>query len=92
MTSNSPTKIAPQIAIAPALSLQGRWVQLALGVICMMTISSPQYVWTLMAKPLSAKLGVALPELQITFSLLIILQTFFLRFRVGSLIDLALAC
>jgi oxalate/formate antiporter len=51
-----------------------------------MAISSPQYVWTLMTKPLAAKLGVALPELQVTFSLLIILQTFFSPFQ-GKLID-----
>ncbi|WP_027800849.1 oxalate/formate MFS antiporter [Paraburkholderia dilworthii] len=63
-----------------------RWLQLALGLVCMMAISSPQYVWTLMTKPLAAKLGVALPELQVTFSLLIILQTFFSPFQ-GKLID-----
>ena len=32
--------------------LDDRWVQLALGLICMMAISSPQYVWTLFTKPL----------------------------------------
>ncbi len=53
-----------------------RWVQLAVGVICMMAISSPQYVWTLFTKPISAKLGVSLAELQVTFSILIVLQTF----------------
>jgi oxalate/formate antiporter len=63
-----------------------RWLQLALGLVCMMAISSPQYVWTLMTKPLAAKLGIAMPELQVTFSLLIILQTFFSPFQ-GKLID-----
>jgi oxalate/formate antiporter len=53
-----------------------RWVQLVFGLICMMAISSPQYVWTLFTKPISAKLGVSLAELQVTFSLLIVLQTF----------------
>ncbi|WP_264078205.1 hypothetical protein [Mycobacterium stomatepiae] len=43
-----------------------RWVQLGLGLVCMMAISSPQYVWTLMTKPLAAKLGIGLPELQVT--------------------------
>ena len=28
-----------------------RWVQLVLGLIVMMAISSPQYVWTLFVKP-----------------------------------------
>jgi OFA family oxalate/formate antiporter-like MFS transporter len=63
-----------------------RWIQLGLGLICMMTISSPQYVWTLMTKPLMAELGVALPELQVTFSLLVLLQAFFSPFQ-GALID-----
>jgi oxalate/formate antiporter len=56
-------------------SLSSRWSQLVLGVIAMMAISSPQYVWTLFTGPLNAKLGTTLPELQWTFSLLIILQT-----------------
>ncbi|CAM3550575.1 oxalate/formate MFS antiporter [Bordetella sputigena] len=66
--------------------LSNRWTQLLLGLVCMMAISSPQYVWTLFTKPLSAKLGVPLSELQVTFSLLIVLQTFFSPFQ-GSLID-----
>jgi oxalate/formate antiporter len=52
-----------------------RWNQLILGLIAMMSISSPQYVWTLFTGPLNAKLGTTLAELQWTFSLLIILQT-----------------
>ncbi|WP_250454158.1 oxalate/formate MFS antiporter [Caballeronia sp. ATUFL_M2_KS44] len=73
-------------SISPAVAAHNRWLQLALGLVCMMAISSPQYVWTLLTKPLSAKLGVPLPELQVTFSLLIILQTFFSPFQ-GKLID-----
>jgi len=52
-----------------------RWSQLVLGLIAMMAISSPQYVWTLFTGPLNQKLGTTLAELQWTFSLLIILQT-----------------
>lgn len=69
-----------------ASSAKTKWIQLLLGLICMAAISSPQYVWTLLTKPMAAKLGVALPELQVTFSLLIILQTFFSPFQ-GRLID-----
>ncbi len=58
-----------------------RWVQLGLGLICMMAISSPQYVWTLFTKPLGSALGVAPASLQVTFSLLIVLQTFFSPFQ-----------
>ena len=63
-----------------------RWTQLGLGLICMMAISSPQYVWTLFTKPLGNALGVAPAALQVTFSLLIVLQTFFSPFQ-GYLVD-----
>src|SRR5271167_995824 len=58
-----------------------RWVQLLLGLIAMMAISSPQYVWTLFTGPLNQKLGTTLAEIQVTFSLLIVLQTFFSPFQ-----------
>ena len=73
---------------APASSnpLKSKWVQLALGVICMMSISSPQYVWALFTKPIMGQLGVTLTELQVTFSILIVLQTFFSPFQ-GFLVE-----
>ena len=58
-----------------------RWNQLILGVIAMMAISSPQYVWTLFIGPLNQKLGTTLPQLQWTISLLIIVQTWFSPFQ-----------
>ena len=58
-----------------------RWNQLVLGIIAMMAISSPQYVWTLFTGPLNQKLGTTLPQLQWTFSLLIILQTWLSPFQ-----------
>ena len=58
-----------------------RWNQLILGVIAMMAISSPQYVWTLFTGPLNQKLGTTLAQLQWTFSLLIILQTWLSPFQ-----------
>src|SRR6187455_319434 len=42
----------------------------------MVVISSPQYVWTLFTQPLMATLKVTLPQIQITFSILIVIQTF----------------
>ncbi|HEY2873941.1 MAG TPA: oxalate/formate MFS antiporter [Reyranella sp.] len=58
-----------------------RWLQLLLGVVAMMAISSPQYVWTLFTGPFNQRLGTTLPEIQVTFSLLIVLQTFFSPFQ-----------
>src|SRR5689334_25255873 len=62
--------------VIPSAWYWSRWSQLLLGVIAMMAISSPQYTWTLFTGPLNQKLGTTLAELQWTFSLLIILQTF----------------
>jgi oxalate/formate antiporter len=69
-----------------ATSPAARWVQLVLGLICMMAISSPQYVWALFTKPLGTALAVSPAALQVTFSLLIVLQTFFSPFQ-GWLVD-----
>jgi MFS transporter, OFA family, oxalate/formate antiporter len=71
------------VAAAPhqSKSQSNRWTQLLLGLIAMMAISSPQYVWTLFTGPLNQKLGTTLPEVQVTFSLLIVLQTFFSPFQ-----------
>ncbi|HEX3938899.1 MAG TPA: oxalate/formate MFS antiporter [Xanthobacteraceae bacterium] len=64
-----------------AASHPNRWNQLILGVIAMMAISSPQYVWTLFTGPLNQKLGTTLAEVQWTVSLLVILQTWFSPFQ-----------
>ena len=64
----------------------GRWAQLGLGLVCMMAISSPQYVWTLFVRPLGTAVGAAVPAVQVTFSILIVLQTFFSPFQ-GWLVD-----
>ena len=70
----------------PAPADQKRWIQLGLGLVAMMAISSPQYVWTLFVKPFQATTGASLAAVQITFSLLIVLQTFFSPVQ-GYLLD-----
>jgi OFA family oxalate/formate antiporter-like MFS transporter len=80
------TAIASATAPLAATRSATRWFQLLLGLACMMAISSPQYVWTLFTKPLGSALGAAPAALQVTFSLLIVLQTFFSPFQ-GYLVD-----
>ena len=65
---------------------RARWIQLILGVICMVAISSPQYVWALFTQPLSSALGASLTELQVAFSILIVVQTFLSPWQ-GVLVD-----
>src|SRR3984885_14718345 len=52
-----------------------RWIQLFLGFIVMMTISSPQYVWTLFVPSFQKTTGSMLSEVQWTITFLIVLQT-----------------
>jgi oxalate/formate antiporter len=63
-----------------------RWIQLVLGVIAMMSVSSPQYVWTLFTKSFQDGLGATLVDIQWTFSILIILQTWLSPLQ-GYLVD-----
>src|SRR5215469_14389714 len=63
-----------------------RWTQLVLGLIAMMSISSPSYVWTLFTKPFQDNLHSNLPAVQITFSIVIVLQTWLSPLQ-GYLID-----
>jgi oxalate/formate antiporter len=51
------------------------WKQLLLGFIVMMTISSPQYVWTLFVPSFQKTTGAILSEVQWTITFLIVLQT-----------------
>ena len=52
-----------------------RWVQLLLGFIVMMTISSPQYVWTLFTTDFMKTTASKLSDVQWTITILIVLQT-----------------
>lgn len=63
-----------------------RWWQLCFGVIAMMAISSPQYVWALFTTDLKTSLGATLPQVQVTFAILIVAQTFLSPCQ-GFLID-----
>jgi oxalate/formate antiporter len=77
---------------------RARWIQLGLGLVAMMAISSPQYVWTLFVKPFQTATGAELPAIQVTFSLLIVLQTWlsplqgWLVDRFGSKMLVTLGC
>ncbi len=66
--------------------MRSRWIQLVLGLVCMVVISSPQYVWTLFTQPLMSTVGATLAQIQITFSILIVMQTFLAPCQ-GLLVD-----
>jgi oxalate/formate antiporter len=85
-------ELNPTLADSPASTSAGaappanRWLQLLWGLICMIVISSPQYVWALFTQPMMATLGASLTSIQVTFSILIVVQTF-LSPAQGFLVD-----
>ena len=81
-----PVAATPVSAAMTEATTSTRWIQLVLGVIAMMSISSPQYVWTLFTKSFQDNLHTTLPAIQITFSIVIVLQTWLSPLQ-GYLID-----
>ena len=63
-----------------------RWMQLLLGFIVMMMISSPQYVWTLFVPSFQKTTGSILSQVQWTITILIVLQTWLSPLQ-GYLVD-----
>jgi MFS transporter, OFA family, oxalate/formate antiporter len=57
------------------IAARARWMQLLLGFIVMMAISSPQYVWTLFVPAFQTTTGAILSDVQWTITILIVLQT-----------------
>ncbi|HXN96235.1 MAG TPA: hypothetical protein VN879_17135, partial [Candidatus Acidoferrales bacterium] len=52
-----------------------RWVQLALGVACMVTIANLQYGWTLFVTPLDQKYHWGRPAIQAAFTIFVLAET-----------------
>ena len=53
----------------------GRWLQLWLGVLCMVLIANLQYSWTLFVNPMQKAHGWSIAEIQIAFSIFIATET-----------------
>ena len=51
------------------------WVQLAVGVIAMACVANLQYGWTLFVGPIDAKYHWGRPEIQIAFTLFVLIET-----------------
>ena len=59
----------------PATAPTGRWVQLWLGVLCMVLIANLQYAWTLFVDPMHQAHGWTIAEIQVAFSIFIATET-----------------
>ncbi len=64
----------------------GRWVQLILGIICMASVANLQYGWTLFVLPIQHQWGWTKAEIQVAFSIFILLETWLVPFE-GAIVD-----
>ena len=63
-----------------------RWVQLVLGIICMASVANLQYGWTLFVLPIQQHWGWSKAEIQVAFSIFILLETWLVPFE-GAIVD-----
>ncbi len=63
-------------AAAPEVQGRGfRWLQLALGIVCMAMIANLQYGWTLFVDPIDAKYHWGRAAIQLAFTLFVLTET-----------------
>jgi OFA family oxalate/formate antiporter-like MFS transporter len=64
---------APAVETAPSGSF--RWIQLAMGIVCMAMIANLQYGWTLFVDPIDAKYHWGRASIQLAFTLFVVVET-----------------
>ncbi len=52
-----------------------RWLQLAMGIVCMAMIANLQYGWTLFVDPIDAKFHWGRPAIQLAFTIFVVTET-----------------
>src|ERR1700680_4078352 len=62
------------------------WVQLIIGVICMVMIANLQYGWTLFVGPIDAKYHWGRASIQVAFTIFVVLETWLVPVE-GYLVD-----
>jgi len=71
----------------PASSPAGnQWVQLIVGLICMIMIANLQYGWTLFVNPIDAKFHWGRASIQVAFTIFVLLETWLVPIE-GYLVD-----
>src|SRR5713101_7406090 len=63
-----------------------RWLQLILGIICMVMIANLQYGWTLFVLPISEKYGWTRAAIQVAFTIFVLTETWLVPIE-GYLVD-----
>jgi len=63
-----------------------RWMQLFLGIVCMVMIANLQYGWTLFVNPISEKYGWTRAAIQVAFTIFVVTETWLVPIE-GYLVD-----
>src|ERR1700741_1951949 len=67
-TNPNPTRPGPSLLANP-------WTQLVIGVICMACVANMQYGWTLFVNPIDAKYHWGVKDIQVAFTLFVLIET-----------------
>ena len=67
--------MAPAASAAAGRASSGRWLQLLIGIVCMVMIANLQYGWTLFVGPIDAKYHWGRAAIQVAFSIFVITET-----------------
>jgi len=78
------TDTIPRPASTSALSQP--WVQLGVGLVCMIMVANYQYGWTLFVVPIGEKFGWSKAAIQVTFTLFVLFETWLVPAE-GWLVD-----
>src|SRR6202165_2218704 len=83
MNATSDRAITSQAGTSP---LGNPWVQLIIGIICMVMIANLQYGWTLFVGPIDAKYHWGRASIQVAFTIFVVLETWLVPVE-GYLVD-----
>jgi len=64
----------------------GRWIQLAIGIVCMSMIANLQYGWTLFVNPIADKYHWTKASIQVAFTIFVLAETWLVPIE-GYLVD-----
>ncbi len=78
--------MATSTSVSTRAPTTNRWLQLVLGIICMASVANLQYGWTLFVLPIQHQWGWSKAEIQVAFSIFILLETWLVPFE-GAIVD-----
>lgn len=81
MTIQAELPVSGSTGTAVAASATNRWLQLALGVVCMTMIANLQYGWTLFVNPIATKFGWEMAAIQWAFTIFVLTETWLIPFE-----------